>query len=349
LTVLFCDLVDSTSIAARLDPEEWRELVAGYQRASAGAVERFGGHVAQYLGDGVMAYFGWPQAHGRDDPERAIRAGLAILEAISKLNEHVTGVKLSARVGIDSGVVVVGMGGSNEFEVFGETPNIAARVQAAAAPDTVLITNATHRLVSGLFLVTERGAYTLKGIERPLQIYEVVQPSGVRGKLEALAAAHGLTPFIGRENELRLLGDHWYRVRDGEGHLVLINGERGIGKSRLIHQFHEQIAGTPHSWIEVTAARLFQNTPLYPVSENLRRALLRRGDESAEEQLAQLESALVLAGLNPSEAIPLIAPLLNLDLPAKYRRAGLSTELHRQRLLALMVEWVVGLARCSPW
>jgi class 3 adenylate cyclase len=222
LSVLFCDLVGSTSIAAKLDPEEWRELAADYQRASARAVERFGGHVAKYLGDGVMAYFGWPQAHG-DDPERAVRAGLAILEAISKLNEQLTGLKLSARVGIDSGVVVIGTGGSDEFEVFGETPNIAARVQAAAARDTVLITEATHKLVSGLFLVTERGAYTLKGIERPLHLYQVVQPSGVRGRLEALAAAHGLTPFIGRENELRLLGDHWYRVRDGEGHLALIN------------------------------------------------------------------------------------------------------------------------------
>ena len=163
LTVLFCDLVDSTSIATKLDPEEWRELAAGYQRASASVVERFGGHVAKYLGDGVMAYFGWPQAHG-DDPERAVHAGLAILEAISNLNEHLTNVKLSARVGIDSGVVVVGTGGGDEFEVFGETPNIAARVQAAAARDTVLITEATHKLVSGLFLVAERGAYTLKGM-----------------------------------------------------------------------------------------------------------------------------------------------------------------------------------------
>jgi predicted ATPase/class 3 adenylate cyclase len=347
LTVLFCDLVDSTSIAAKLDPEEWRELAAGYQRASASVVERFGGHVAKYLGDGVMAYFGWPQAHG-DDPERAVHAGLAILEAISNLNDRLTNLKLSARVGIDSGVVVVGTGGGDGFEVFGETPNIAARVQAAAARDMVLITRATHKLVSGLFLVAERGAYTFKGIERPLHLYQVVQPSGVRGRLEALAATHGLTPFIGRENELRLLGDHWCRVRDGEGHLALVIGEAGIGKSRLVHQFHRQIAGTPHSLIELTAARVFQSTPFHPVSQNLRRAVLRRGDESVDEQLAVLESALELAGLIPSEAVPFIAPLLNIDLPAQYRRAGLSTELQRQRLLELLVEWVVGLARVQP-
>jgi class 3 adenylate cyclase/tetratricopeptide (TPR) repeat protein len=347
LTVLFCDLVGSTSIAAKLDPEEWRELAAAYHRTSARAVERFGGSVAKYLGDGIMAYFGWPEAHG-DDPERAVRAGLAILEAISKLNEQLTDIKLSARVGIDSGIVVVGTGASNELEVFGETPNIAARVQAAAARDMVLITEATHRLVSGLFVVEQRGAHTLKGIEWPLQLYHVVQPSGVRGRLEALAATHGLTPFMGRENELRLLSDHWQRVRDGEGHVALITGDPGIGKSRLIHRFHEQIADTPHTWIEVTATPFFQNTPLYPVSENLLRALSRRGDESLEEQLAQLESALVLAGLDPSEAIPLIAPLVNMELPAKYPRSALSAEHQRQRLLALMVEWVVGLARVQP-
>ena len=176
LSVLFCDLVDSTSIAAKLDPEEWRELAADYQRTSARAVKRFGGRVAKYLGDGVMAYFGWPEAHG-DDPERAVRAGLAILEAISKLNEQLTDVKLSVRVGIDSGVVVIGTGGSDEVEVFGDSPNIAARVQAAAARDMVLITEATHLLVSGLFVEEERGAHIVKGIERPLQLYRVVQPS----------------------------------------------------------------------------------------------------------------------------------------------------------------------------
>jgi class 3 adenylate cyclase/predicted ATPase len=347
LTVLFCDLVGSTHIASKLDPEEWRELAAAYHRASAKAVERFGGCVAKFLGDGVLAYFGWPEAHD-DDPERAIRAGLAILEAISRLNQQLTEIKLSARVGIDSGVVVIGTGGSDEFEVFGETPNIAARVQAAAACGTVLITDATHRLISGLFVVEERGAQTLKGIERPLRLYHVVQPSGIRGRLKALAATHGLTPFIGRENELRLLSDHWQRVRDGKGHLALVIGEPGIGKSRLIHRFHELIVDTPHTWIEVTGAPFLQNTPLYPVSENLRRVLSRRGDESSEEQLAQLESALVMAGLNPSDAIPLIAPLVNIELPAKYPRSALSAEHQRRQLLALLVDWVMGLARVQP-
>ena len=169
LTVLFCDLVGSTEIASQLDPEEWRETVAGYQRAAAEAITRFDGHVAKYLGDGVMAFFGYPEAHD-NDAERAARAGLAILDAIAKLNEQSGSQKLSARVGIDSGAVVVGAGAGTEADVFGDAPNIAARVEAAAEPGTVLITDAVHRLVSGLFVVEDRGAQPLKGIERPTQL-----------------------------------------------------------------------------------------------------------------------------------------------------------------------------------
>src|SRR5882672_4447938 len=204
LTVLFCDLVGSTAIATRLDPEQWRETLAGFHSAAAEAITRFDGYVAKYLGDGVMAYFGWPAAHD-NDADRAARAGLAILDAIGKLNEQPGHAKLSSRIGIDSGAVVVGAGAGKDADVFGDTPNIAARVQAAATPGTVLVTAATHRLVSGLFVVEDRGAQALKGVERPVQLYRVVQPSGVRGRLQAAAAARGLTPFVGREDELRSL------------------------------------------------------------------------------------------------------------------------------------------------
>src|ERR1700730_18461228 len=177
LTVLFCYLVGSSEVGSHLHPEEVREIVAGYHRAAAQAIERFDGHVAQYLGDGVMAYFGYPEAHD-NDAERGARAGLAILDAVSKLNEHATHPKLSTRIGIDSGAVVVGAGADKNTDVFGDTPNIAARVQAAAEPDTVVITDAAHRLVFGLFVVEDRWAQSLKGIERPVQLYRVVQPSG---------------------------------------------------------------------------------------------------------------------------------------------------------------------------
>ena len=347
LTVLFCDLVGSTEIAGHLDPEEWREIVGEYHRAAAQAIERFGGHVAQYLGDGVMAYFGYPEAHD-NDAERAARAGLAILDAISKLNEHPTHPKLSARVGIDSGTVVVGAGAGKDTDVFGDTPNIAARVQTVAAPGTVLITDAVHRLVSGLFVVEDRGAQALKGIERPVQLYRVVQPSGVRGRLEAAAAARGLTPFVGREDELRLLMNRWEHALEGEGQVTLIVGEAGIGKSRMVQRFREQIAGTPHTWVEAAAGAFFQNTPFYAVTEMLRELLAWRGDESAEEQLTQLETRLELAGLKPAEALPLIAPLLNLPIPAKYPPSPLSPEQQRRRLLATLVEWALGAARVQP-
>jgi class 3 adenylate cyclase/tetratricopeptide (TPR) repeat protein len=347
LTVLFCDLVGSTGIAAQLDPEEWRETVAGYHRAAAEAITRFGGHVAKYLGDGVMAFFGYPEAHD-NDAERAARAGLAIIDAIAKLNEQPERPKLAARVGIHSGAVVVGLGAGKEADVFGDAPNIAARVQEGAAPGTVLVTEDTHRLVSGLFVVEARGAPPLKGIERPIELYRVIQPSGVRGRLEAAAAARGLTPFVGREDELRLLMNRWERALDGEGQVALIIGEAGIGKSRLMQRFHEQIAAAPHTWIETAAAPFFQNTPFYPVAEMLKQALAWRGNEPVEEQLARLEPVLELAGLKPAEAVPLLAPLLNLPLPGRYPPSALSSEQQRRRLLATLVELALGLARVQP-
>ncbi len=347
LTVLFCDLVGSTALAAQFDPEEWREIVADYHHAAADAIERFGGYVALYLADGIMAYFGWPEAHD-NEAERAARGGLAILDAIAKLNERPARPKLSARVGIDSGVVVVGAGAGKEADVFGDAPNIASRVQNAAEPDTVLITEATHRLISGLFVVEDRGAQTLKGVATPVQLYQVVQPSGVRGRLEAVAASLGLTPFVGREDELRLLLNRWERVFEGEGQVGLIVGEAGIGKSRLLERFHEQIVGTPHTWVEAAAAPFFQNTPFYPVAEMLRQLLAWQRDEPAENQLAGLERSLELAGLKLAEGVRLVAPLLNMPLPQKYPPLALSPQQRRRRLLATLVEWVMGAARAQP-
>src|SRR5580698_2146108 len=362
LSVLFCDLVGSTAIASRLDPEEWRETVRGYQSVAADAINRFGGHVAQYLGDGVMAFFGWPEAHD-NDAERAARAGLAILDAIARLGERPGRSKLSARIGIDSGAVVVDAGKGQEPAVFGDTPNIAARVEAAAAPGTVLITAQTHRLVSGLFVVEDRGTHPLKGIERPIQLFRVVQPSGVRGRFEA-AAAHGLTPFVGREDESRILVNRWERARSGNGQVVTIVGEAGIGKSRLVQRFHEEIAGTPHIWVECATAPFHQNTPLYPVIDMLQQSFRWRlrdqrrsapasppSDDELEQhqRLTALEASLELAGLKPADAVPLIAPLFNLTVPSEhYPPSALSPEGQRKRLLATLVAWTLGGARVQP-
>jgi class 3 adenylate cyclase/tetratricopeptide (TPR) repeat protein/ribosomal protein L40E len=363
LSVLFCDLVGSTAIAAALDPEEWLETVRGYQQVAAEEIIRFGGHVAQYLGDGIMAFFGWPEAHD-NDAERAARAGLAILEAIATLDELPARPRLSARIGIDSGAVVVDAGGGKEPAIFGDTPNIAARTQAAADPGTLLITAKTHRLVSGLFVVEDRGAHPLKGIELPIQLFRVIQPSGVRGRFEA-AAARGLTPFVGREDESRILTNRWERARTGEGQVVLVAGEAGIGKSRLVQRFHEAIAGTPHIWVECATEQFYQNTPFYPVIDMLRQSFRwgsrgqKRIDSTAEvspdgevgeaQRLAALEASLELAGLKAAEAIPLIAPLFNLTVPAeRYPASILAPEQQRKHLLATLVAWTLGGARVQP-
>ena len=347
LSVLFCDLVGSTAIAAQLDPEEWRETIAGYHRAAAAAITRFDGYVAKYLGDGVMAYFGWPAAHD-NDAERAARAGLAIIDAISKLHELPWHAKLAARVGIDSGPVVVGKGAGGEVDVFGDAPNIAARVQAIAAPGTVAITDATHRLVAGLFVVEDCGAQELKGLEGPLQLYRMVRPSGMRGRFPAMAAMRGMTPFVGREDELRSLVHRWERVLDGEGQVVTIIGEAGIGKSRLVQRFREEIATTPYTWLECATAPFFQNTPFYAVADMLQQSFHWDASHTTEQRLAALEASLGPAGLDPDEAVPLIAPLLDLPIGTRYPPLLMAPDQQRKRLLATVVAWTFATAEAQP-
>ena len=339
--MLFCDLVGSTEIAARLDPEEWRELVASYHRAAAEAISRYGGHVAKYLGDGVMAYFGWPEAH-ENDAERAARAGLAILESISQLNpDPLYAARLAARVGIHSGAVVVG----RNAEVFGEVPNIAARVQAVAPPGTVMTTAATHRLISGLFLVEAFTPRELKGVPTPVELFQVVRPTGVRRRL---AAAHGLTPFVGREEELGLLLSRWQRARDGEGQLALMVGEAGIGKSRLVTEFRERIRDAPHIWMESAGEQFFETSPFHALTEMLSQWLQRQGGTNSSDKLARLERALASAGLNLDEAVPLVAELLQLPVAEPYRASTVIPEQKRRRLFAVLMGWVFGAARLQP-
>jgi class 3 adenylate cyclase/predicted ATPase len=342
--VLFCDLVGSTEIAARLDPEEWREVVTGYHRAATEAITRFGGYVAQYLRDGVMAYFGWPEAHDNDG-ERAARAGLAILEGVLKLNHGSTGPKLAARVGIDSGAVVVGAGADKDTDVFGKTPNIAAQLQATATPGTVLITAVTHRLISGLFVVETLGPRALKGITTTLEVFQVIRPTGVRGRL---GAARGLTPFVGREEELQLLLSRWERTRENQGQLALIIGEPGIGKSRLVAEFHDRIRDAPHIWMESAGEQFFENTPFHAFIEMLSQWLQLQDAANTEEQCERLERALAAAGLKVAEIAPMIADLLQLPAGERYPASTLTAEQKRRRLLAALNGWVLGAAKVQP-
>jgi class 3 adenylate cyclase/tetratricopeptide (TPR) repeat protein len=341
--------VDSTKIATSLDPEEWYEVAAAYQKAAAAPVTRLGGHVAKYLGDGLVAYFGYPEAHG-DDPERAVRAGLAILASIDSLNRELAGLhglKLATRVGIHTGSVVMGESGAREADVFGDVPNVAARVQGAADPDSVLITSAVHRLVSGLFVLEERGAQVLKGVPEPVRLYRVVEESGARGRLHAAAAAGALTLLVGREEELRLLLDRWRLARSGQGQVVLIVGEPGIGKSRLIRELRGRIAGQQHAWLESAAPPFARNTPYYPVAELLRQGLAEHGDGSVEALLTRLEHAMELARLSAREALPLIAQIVNLP-QQKHPMPVLAPDEQRRRTLSALAALILAMAREQP-
>jgi class 3 adenylate cyclase/tetratricopeptide (TPR) repeat protein len=339
IAILFCDLVGSTSLAANLDAEDWRNLVNSYLDQASAAVTDFGGHVLKKLGDGLMALFGYPRAQ-ENDAERAVRSALAIQRALADLNARNTrsgAPELSARIGIECGSVVVDAAG----EVFGEAPNIAARVQAAAETGSVLVTGSVQRQVAGLFVVEDKGAHELKGVAQPLSLYRVIRASGAGRR----GGGKALTQFVGREEELGLLARRWEGARAGEGQLVLIVGEPGLGKSRLIEEFHARLAETPHTWVEWSASQLLQNTPLHPIAEWGRQ---RFGvDAPAEQRLADLEGTLRLIGLDPAEHAPLLAPLVDIPLPPG-RAAHFPPEELRRRQLAAMTAWVLAGARSQP-
>ena len=347
LTVLFSDLVGSTALSQQLDPEDWRDIVTHYHNAVAEAVARFGGHVAQYLGDGVLVYFGWPQARG-DDAERAVRAGLAILDGVVGVNSRIApsySVRLAARVGMHTGPLVIG----DDGRVFGDTPNIAARIQAEAEPDTVVVSAATHQLVSGLFLVENRGPHALKGVEQHVTLYRVVAPSGVRGRLAVAAATgRGLTPFVGRDEERALLRRCFEQAAEGDGQVVLLVGEPGIGKSRLVETLRQDVAGTPHTWLRSGGSPYFENTPFYAVTELLDDFLAGTIASDPDGRVRALARAIDAAGLEATDAVPLVAPLIDLPIPEGYGPIVAAPEEARRRLLATLGTWVFGTTRLQP-
>src|SRR5262245_33915610 len=339
LTVLFCDLGASTPRAQQFDAEEWRDRIAQYQQAASGAVGRFGGHVARKLGDGLLIYFGWPTAR-EDDPERAVRAGLAIVDAMGPLNGTLAagdGPRLAVRIGLHTGPVVIADGG----EVFGETANVAARVQGAAEPDTVMITAATQRLVSGIFVVEDRGPQMLKGVREPVTLYRVVQPSGVRSRLD-VAAGH-LTRFVGRDVELATLVDRWERAQDGKGQNVLVLSEAGVGKSRLVYQLHRHLSEVPHTWLECGATPYTEGTPFHPVIALVSQGLAFAPEDTAADKLAKLEAR--LRALSSAENVALIADFLGLPSST---RLQFSPELQRRKTIELLAQWNLALSEVQP-
>jgi class 3 adenylate cyclase/predicted ATPase len=340
LTVMFCDLVGSTGIAAKLDAEEWRDLVGGYLEAASAAVAEMGGHVAKKLGDGLLALFGYPVAQ-ENDAERAARAALSIQRALAESNRKNAGSgkpELAARIGLDTGPAVVDAAG----EIYGDVANVAARVQALAEPGAVLITARVQRQVAGLFVAEERGTHTLKGVPEPTALYRLIRASGGGRR----AGQRQLTPLVGREDEMTTLMRRWERARQGDGQLVLIVGEPGLGKSRLIEEFHVCLCDTPHTWVEWSCSQLLQNTPLHPIAE-WGRQRFGGADVPAERRLAELQSSLAQVKLDPPENIPLLAPLLDIPLPPDCVPALAPEELRRRQLAALS-NWVMAGAKVQP-
>jgi class 3 adenylate cyclase/predicted ATPase len=354
LTVLFCDLVDSTVLASQLDPEEWREVVRAYQDTCAKVIARYEGHIAQYLGDGLLVYFGYPSAH-EDDAQRAVRAGLGVVEAMGQLNMRLAqerGVQLAVRLGIHTGQVVVGEiggGATHEQMALGETPNVAARLQGLATPDTIVISAATFQLLGGFFACQSLGTHLLKGVAQPLAVSRVLYESTARSRLEA-AGSTSLTPLVGREPEVGLLLERWAQVKDGLGQVVLLSGEAGIGKSRLVQGLTEQVATEAQAWLTpCQCSPYYQNTALYPLIDLLERVALRfEREESSPQKLNKLEGFLVQYGLPLAETMPLFTALLSIPLAEGYTPLTVSPEQQKQQTLQALLTILLKIAAQQP-
>jgi class 3 adenylate cyclase/tetratricopeptide (TPR) repeat protein/energy-coupling factor transporter ATP-binding protein EcfA2 len=353
LTVMFCDLADSTKLSGQLDPEDLRDVIRAYQETAAGVIQRYDGHIAQYLGDGLLVYFGWPQAH-EDDAQRGVHAGLGIVEAMRDLNtrlEKDKGVRLAVRIGIHTGPVVIGeMGGGGRHErlALGETTNIAARLEGLAQPNTVVISDTTYRLVEGYFRCDDLGMHTLKGVATPIQTYQVLQATGVHGRLDA-AMTHGLTPLVGREQETGLLFARWTQVKDGQGQVILLSGEAGIGKSRLVQVLKGHVAEGTHTSLECRSSSYYQNTALYPITDLLQRTLQWQQDETPEGKLTKLEQMLSQYQLPLEETVPLFTTLLSLPLPEdRYPPLPWTPQRQRQKTLETIVAILLQQAEQQP-
>jgi class 3 adenylate cyclase/predicted ATPase/DNA polymerase III delta prime subunit len=348
LTVMFCDLVGSTAMSARLDPEDMRGVIGAYHRCCAAQIERNGGFVAKYMGDGVLAYFGYPQAH-EHDAERAVQAGLAIVEAAPKL-VTAAGSPLHVRVGIATGLVVVGdlvgSGEAQERGVVGDTPNLAARLQGIAEPDMVVIAEGTRKLLGNLFELQDLGAKDLKGVALRTRAWAALRPGSAESRFEALHAG-GLTALVGREEEVDLLLRRWSKAKTGEGQLVLLSGEPGIGKSRLAAALLERLAGEPHTRLRYFCSPQHTDTALYPIIGQMERAAGLAHDYAPRGRLDKLDAVLAQTSTSIEDAA-LFAEMLSLPNDGRYPALDMTGPQRRQRTLEALVSQMAALTRESP-
>jgi class 3 adenylate cyclase len=346
VTVMFSDLVGSTALSARMDPEDLREVISGYQKCVADTVRRFGGFVAKYMGDGVLIYFGYPQAH-EDDAERAVRAGLELVAAVGDLK---TRAPLQTRVGIATGLVVVGdligSGASQEQAIVGETPNLAARLQSVAEPNAVVIAENTRRLIGNLFELEDLGAKDLKGIAGTLRSWAALRPSAIESRFEALHGA-GLTELVGREEELELLLRRWSKAKSGEGQVVLLSGEPGIGKSRLTAALLESLATEPHTRLRYFCSPQHTDSSLHPIISQMERAAGFTQGDNTEAKLDKLDALLAKSLTLPQNAA-LLADMLSLPNDGRYSTLGLDPQQRRQKTLEALTAQLGALAQAKP-
>lgn len=345
VTVMFCDMVGSTPLSEQLDPEELRDVLHDYQSSCAKVIRGYDGHIARYLGDGILVYFGYPVAH-EDDAQRAVRAGLGVVEGMKQLNTRLQqkrGVNLEVRLGIHTGVVVAGDMDQNEqlesMAIVGETPNIADRLQKLAIPNTLVISSVTRQLIEGFFDCRSLGSHPLEGISRPVEVYQVLHESGARTRLDT-AELTGLTPLVGREQELSLLLDRWEQVKEGMGHVVLLGGEAGIGKSRMVKALKERIAEEPQAWLtECRCSPYHQNTVFYPIVDLFERVILKfGGEDSPEDKLSKVEGFLVQYGFPLDETAPLFATLLSIPLGDSYSPLNVTAQQQKQKTLQVLLD-----------
>ncbi|MGO9327256.1 MAG: AAA family ATPase, partial [Steroidobacteraceae bacterium] len=346
VTVMFSDMVGSTALSARMDPEDLREVISAYQKCVAETVRRFGGFVAKYMGDGVLVYFGYPQAH-EDDAERAVRAGLELIAAVAALK---TPAPLQSRVGIATGLVVVGdllgSGEAQERGIVGETPNLAARLQGIAEPNTVVIAEGTRKLLGNLFELEDLGAKDLKGIAGPVRAWAALRASSAESRFEALHTT-GLTALVGREEELELLLRRWSRAKTGEGQVVLLSGEAGIGKSRLTAALLEHLATEPHTRLRYFCSPQHTDSAFYPIINQMERAAGLAHGDIAQARLDKLDTLLAQTATSTQDAA-LFAEMLSLPNDGRYPALALTPQQRRQRTMEALMVQTEALTRSSP-